>query len=111
MPKFRQKKILALVPDEEFEDGLSVIRVVPRRGPSLGGNRVLVTGSGFAEGVRIFFGDFECTGYGQVDDDGRSVTCHVPGYTYGERVVDVVAKFHNLESKPSGKGEYEYMEH
>lgn len=111
MPKIKQRKIMVLVPDEEFEEGLNVVNVVPRRGPKLGGNRVLVTGSGFVDGVRIFFGEYECTGYGKVAEDGSSVECDAPVYTYGERVVSVVAKYQNLESKPSGVGEYEYMEH
>lgn len=111
MPKIKQRNIMVLVPDEEFEEGLSVVNVVPRRGPKLGGNRVLVTGSGFVEGVRIFFGEYECRGYGEVAEDGSSVECVVPVYTYGERVISVVARYQNLESKPSGVGEYEYMEH
>lgn len=110
MPKIKQRKIMVLVPDEEFEERLSVMNVVPRRGPRMGGNRVLVAGSGFVEGVQIFFGEYECTGYGKIAPDGTSAECTVPIYTYGERIVSVIARYQNLRSKPSGMGEYEYME-
>lgn len=109
MPKIKQASILALVPDEEFEDQLNVIAVVPRRGPSSGGNTVLVTGSGFESGVRIYFGELECTSYGALADDGSSIECQVPRYSVGSRVVDVVAKYESLQSHPSKLGEYEYM--
>lgn len=109
IPKIKQSKILALVPDEEFADQLNVIAVVPRRGPALGGNKVVVTGSGFEPGVKIFFGKLECTAYGAIATDGSSVICEVPRFAVGERTVSVVAKYQKLQSTPSGKGEYEYM--
>lgn len=109
MPKIKQAKILVLVPEEEFEDQLNVIAVIPRRGPSLGGNTVLVTGNGFEPGVKIFFGNLECTLYGTVAEDGTSIECQVPRYSSGDRIVSVVAKYESLHSQPSYHGEYEYM--
>lgn len=109
MPKIKQAIILALVPDEEFEDALNVIAVVPRRGPPEGGNTVLVTGSGFESGVRVYFGELECTSYGALAEDGSSIECQVPKFSAGKRIVDVVAKYESLQSHPSKLGEYEYM--
>lgn len=110
MPKIKQAKILVLVPDEPSVHDLHVICVTPRRGPALGGNEVLVTGSGFAKGMKVFIGDKECTAYGDVADDGSSITCIVPPYISGERKLSVVAEVDGFESKPSGQGEYQYME-
>lgn len=109
MPKIKQSRILGLVPDEPDMNPIHVIAVTPRRGPALGGNFVLVTGTGFSVGVTIFFGELECTAYRDLATDGSSIRCEVPTYREGRRKVSVVAKNEGLESEPSELGEYEYM--
>lgn len=109
MPKVKQAKIIALVPDEEHDNQLHIFAITPRRGPMLGGNIVLITGNGLDEGTRIYFGEFECTAYMNIAPDGSSLQCEVPAFSSGSRKITVLAKTETLKSKPSGQGEYEYM--
>jgi len=44
-------------PPPTDEDPLSLTRVVPASGPNLGGNAVVVRGTGFVDGAEVFFGD------------------------------------------------------
>lgn len=105
-PKLKQKKIIAYVPNDHTHEALRVISVNPRRGPAEGVNPVLISGDGFWEGVKIFFGGKECLTYKARTRE--SVWCQVPPGKPGSSVV-VVAKRDGLSSKPSTLADYEYM--
>ena len=104
MPKYVGKRIVGYVPKDSTHEALRVIAVTPRRGPKGGVNPVLITGNGFWEGVKIFFGNKECLTYKA--RTAESVWCQVPP---GSGKVPVVAKRDGLVSKSYGGDDYEYM--
>ena len=106
--RHNKNDILAFAADQVAYAALMVIAVTPRRGPLDGVNPVLITGKGFYEGVKIFFGGKECLAYNARTEE--SVWCQVPPGKPGE-IVDVIAKRDGYSSKPSGHGEYEYMDY
>ncbi|KAI0566807.1 Glucose/Sorbosone dehydrogenase [Gracilaria domingensis] len=110
MPKVKQSRILAMVPIEPEEDGVRIITITPRRGVTSGGNFVTINGVGLDESVRIYFGGIECTDYRDYASDGRSVGCRVPNFQGGSKTVSVVGMKGLLRTRPSGHGEYEYMD-
>ena len=105
LPNYVAKKLFAYVPVDDGHEALRVIAVSPRRGPASGVNPVLVTGNGFWEGVKIYFGGKECLTYKARTHE--SVWCQVPPGNKGAKVA-VVAKHNGLVSKSYGN-EYEYM--
>ena len=66
---------------------LSLERVVPSHGPFLGGNRVILRGSGFTGEANVFFGEHAVQGADHELIDGRRLAVIVPAGEPG--VVDV----------------------
>ncbi|NUP12227.1 MAG: IPT/TIG domain-containing protein [Polyangiaceae bacterium] len=55
------------LPDAPVTEPHAVVGATPSHGPFTGGNRVVITGNGFASNVRIWFGDVEATDVVPVD--------------------------------------------
>jgi len=106
MPKYSAKSIGVYVPTDVSYEALRVISVTPRRGPMGGVNPVLITGNGFWEDVKIFFGNKECLSYKARTHE--SVWCQVPPAAPGSKV-HVTARRDGLVSKTYGLNDYEYM--
>lgn len=105
MPMYVSNKLAAYVPIDHSHSALRIIAIHPRRGPAGGVNPVLITGSGFWEGVKVFFGGKECLTYKARTRE--SVWCQVPPGKPGSKVI-VVAKHNGLVSQSTGN-DYEYM--
>lgn len=78
MPRVYKYEIMMLTP--QYQIGLTpmLIAVMPFRGPSQGGNVVLVTGEKFGESPIALFDGVSCTEVTEVAADGRSFKCKVP---------------------------------
>jgi hypothetical protein len=70
-----------------FADQPVITAVTPSSGPLAGGDTVTLSGSHFAEGLRVFFGTQEATGVQLVDRN--TLTCRTPAGPAGP--VDVTA--------------------
>ncbi|AOY75520.1 IPT/TIG domain-containing protein [Clostridium formicaceticum] len=57
----------------------TITAITPRRGDYRGGNIVQIEGSGFAAGIKVYFGTQTAQVY-DIDDDGRTLWAYVPAY-------------------------------
>lgn len=67
-----------------FSDALSIVRLSPSNGPFIGGNRVILRGTGFTDGVQVSFGpgDVQPPDHRVIDD--RRLEVIVPAGLVGE---------------------------
>ncbi|KAI0564515.1 Six-bladed beta-propeller TolB-like protein [Gracilaria domingensis] len=86
MPRVYKKEIVVLSPISEKGILPVFTGVLPFRGPSKGGNEVIVTGENLAAGAVAVFGDKKCTSVSAVSSDKRSFMCKVPPGSRGQRV-------------------------
>eukprot|EP00737_Agarophyton_chilense_P002020 gb/GEZJ01002285.1/.p1 GENE.gb/GEZJ01002285.1/~~gb/GEZJ01002285.1/.p1 ORF type:complete len:884 (-),score=118.94 gb/GEZJ01002285.1/:373-3024(-) len=110
MPRVYKKEVIVLSPD--VDSGVLPIftAVLPFRGPSKGGNEVIVTGENLAEGAIAVFGDKKCTSVSPVSNDKRSFKCKVPPGNPGGRVSVSLQFFDSTLNVKAGSGvDYVYM--
>lgn len=108
MPKVKQAKIMALRPEYTPREKVHVRAVSPRRGLASGGYSVMVSGSGFKEGMSLSFGGTECSELSRFASDGSSVWCAVPASEAGSKVV-VVATVGSDSSPQHDHADFEYI--
>lgn len=91
MPRVFKKEIMVLRPKWEPRDPVALNAVVPFRGPSEGGNTVIISGIGFNKGTpSATFDDNPCTDVSNVASDGSSFMCKAPAGKPGAKVQVVV---------------------
>jgi IPT/TIG domain/Glucose / Sorbosone dehydrogenase len=78
MPKVKQASIFVLRPVYTPTESVHLGAIWPRRGPAVGGNMVLVTGTGFSDDMTVTFGGKKCGGVARVAVDGSSAWCKMP---------------------------------
>jgi glucose/arabinose dehydrogenase len=108
MPMIKQSYIRVMRAVYKPKTAVSVLAVWPRRGPSQGGNYVMVSGHGFGEGMVLTFGGKGCISTNTLASDGTSVWCKVPPNT-GGALVPVKVTIRGVSSNEYLGGDYEYM--
>lgn len=110
MPRVYKREIMMLTPVGAKASSVTLIAVMPFRGPASGGNEVIVTGENFTEGAVAVFGGKRCTEATAVSADGSSFKCKVPPGQKGQRVSVALEFSDSAKNAAAGEGtDYWYM--